>query len=116
MPFPAFIRRLLRFATLAAAVIAASLTLGVLGYRFIEGLSWVDAVLNASMILAGMGMVSELHTTGGKLFASAYALFSGIIFLTVAAILFTPLLHRLLHHFHLDEPTSQAGNKQPERQ
>lgn len=113
LPLRVFIRRLLKFGVLAAAVILVALTIGTVGYHTIEGLNWVDSLLNASMILSGMGMVAELHTTAGKLFASAYALFSGVIFLTVAVILFTPLLHRLLHHFHLDEHSGENSRKPP---
>lgn len=81
---------------------AAALSAGVLGYHFIEGLPWVDAFLNASMILGGMGPVNELHSEAGKIFAGCYALFSGIIFIVVAGIFFAPILHRFLHRFHLE--------------
>lgn len=99
---PAFARRLLRSVGIASAVAAMALGIGVLGYRFTEDLPWIDALLNASMILGGMGPVSELHTTAGKLFASWYALFSGVVFITSAGILVAPILHRFLHHFHLE--------------
>ncbi len=102
LPRPAFIRRALISVYTAAAVVVLALGVGVLGYRQLEGLSWIDAVLNASMILGGMGPVAELHTVWGKLFASAYALFSGIIFITVSGILLAPFLHRFLHRFHLE--------------
>lgn len=72
------------------------------GYHATEGLSWIDALLNASMILGGMGPVSEIRTTAGKLFASAYALFSGVLFLAVAGVLLAPLVHRMLHRLHLE--------------
>jgi hypothetical protein len=87
----------------AAGLILASLGIGVVGYHFSEGLSWLDALLNASMILSGMGPVDTLHTVVGKLFASAYALFSGVAFLAAAGILVAPLAHRLLHHLHLED-------------
>ena len=83
-------------------LIGGSLALGVIGYHVLEGLSWVDALVNASMILGGMGPVNELHTTAGKLFASFYALYSGIVFLAAAGILFAPVYHRFLHSFHLE--------------
>lgn len=102
LPFNAFVRRLLRSAAIAGATAAVALGIGILGYRFTEELPWIDALLNASMILGGMGPVSELHTTVGKLFASWYALFSGVIFVTSAGILVAPILHRFLHHFHLE--------------
>lgn len=102
LPFDAFVRRLLRNAAIAGATAAVALGIGILGYRLTENLPWIDALLNASMILGGMGPVSELHTTAGKLFASWYALFSGVIFVTSAGILVAPILHRFLHHFHLE--------------
>ncbi len=108
VPRRTFVRRLARHAALAAAVVAAALFLGVCGYHFLERLPWIDALLNASMILGGMGPVDPVRTTAGKLFASFYALFSGIAFLTVAGILFAPLVHRFLHRFHLE--TDGAGN------
>ena len=83
-------------------VIAIALGIGILGYRILEDLPWVDAILNASMILGGMGPVNELHTTAAKLFASAYALFSGLIFVVVTGIVIAPILHRFFHWFHLE--------------
>ena len=79
-----------------------SLALGTLGYQQTEGLAFVDALLNAAMILTGMGQIAELHTTAGKLFGTFYALFSGVVFLTTVAVLLAPVLHRFLHHFHLE--------------
>ncbi len=102
LPRSAFFRRVAKNGVVALAVVAVSLAIGILGYRLTEGLSWLDALLNASMILGGMGPVAELRTTAGKLFASFYALFSGIAFLSVAGILFAPVLHRFLHKFHLE--------------
>jgi hypothetical protein len=102
LPFRRFARRLLVHASFGLLVIAASLALGVLGYHHFEGFSWVDALLNASMILGGMGPVSPLLTTGGKIFASFYALFSGVAFLVFVGIMVAPLAHRLLHKLHLE--------------
>jgi hypothetical protein len=78
-----------------------SLLMGILGYHFSEGLSWIDSLLNASMILSGMGPVNEINTNAGKIFASLYSLFSGIIFLASVGIFFVPIYHRFLHKFHL---------------
>jgi len=89
------------FAGYAGLFLAASLGLGVLGYHWLCGLGWVDAVLNASMILTGMGPVSPMPTDAAKLFASAYAVFSGVAFLTTFSILIAPVLHRVLHRLHL---------------
>jgi hypothetical protein len=82
--------------------------IGILGYRELEGMAWIDAILNAAMILGGMGPVDPLKTDAGKLFASFYALFSGIVFLVVASLLVAPIFHRLLHHFHLE--SKKAAN------
>jgi hypothetical protein len=109
LPRVAFWRRMSRHAAAALGVVAGSLALGIVGYHFLEGLSWIDALLNAAMLLGGMGPVTELHTAAGKLFASFYALYAGLIFLLVAGILFAPLMHRFLHHFHLEVAADDAG-------
>ncbi len=106
LPTSRFMRRVFLHVIVAAALLALSLGLGTVGYRWTEGMPWLDALLNASMILAGMGPVDVLHTTGGKLFASGYALFSGITFLATAGLLVAPLAHRLLHSLHLEAQES----------
>ncbi len=85
-----------------AGIIAFSLFMGSAGYHYLGELPWIDALLNASMILAGMGPVDTIRSTAAKLFASFYALYSGIAFLTMVAILVAPLLHRFLHKFHME--------------
>ena len=97
----------------AACIIAVALFLGTLGYHSTENLPWIDSMLNASMILSGMGPLHSPVTTEGKLFATAYALISGIAFLSLAAVLFAPVLHRLLHRFHLEmeEEEQEAARK-----
>jgi hypothetical protein len=109
LPIKLFIRRFLIHASVALGIIVGSLAIGILGYHGFEGLSWLDSLLNASMILGGMGPVNALHTTAGKWFASFYALFAGMIFLVVAGVLVAPVAHRLLHHLHLvpDDATSK---------
>jgi hypothetical protein len=92
--------RLLRHLLLGVFLVAFSLGLGVFGYHIFSGLPWIDALMNASMILTGMGPVDPMLTDGAKLFASFYALFSGIVFLTTAAVIMAPVFHRFLHHFH----------------
>ena len=87
---------------MAILLIGGSLGIGIVGYHLFVGLGWLDALLNASMILTGMGPVDPVTTAGGKLFASAYALFSGVAFLTIVAVLLAPLIHRFLHRFHLE--------------
>jgi hypothetical protein len=102
LPRCLFVRRVALHILLALVVILGSLLIGIAGYHFTEGLSWLDSLLNASMILGGMGPVNELYTSGGKLFASFYSLFSGIVFLVTAAILVAPVAHRFLHRLHLE--------------
>ena len=87
----------------AGAVIGCSLLLGILGYHTIAGFGWVDSLLNASMILSGMGPVGELKTDAAKIFASGYALFSGVVFISATGILLTPVFHRVLHRFHIEQ-------------
>jgi hypothetical protein len=103
LPRVEFTFRVLRHASLACGILIAALGIGVLGYRLFEGMPWVDATLNASMILGGMGPVGTLCTTGGKLFASGYALFSGVVFIGVMGLVLAPFAHRLLHRFHLED-------------
>jgi hypothetical protein len=102
LPLPMFYRRVGRFSLFAALVIGVSWLIGILGYHLLEGMAWIDAILNAAMILGGMGPVNPLKTDVGKLFASFYALFSGVVFLVAASLVFAPLFHRLLHRFHLE--------------
>lgn len=97
-----FILRVIWHATAALLVICGGLGIGVLGYHYWGGLKWIDALVNAAMILGGMGPVDALHSDAGKIFASVYALFSGIFFLVVAGLLFAPVVHRFLHRFHLE--------------
>ncbi len=98
-----FAKRLALNGIIGLLLLLFSLGVGMLGYHFLENLSWVDSLLNASMILGGMGPVSPLQTTGGKIFASFYALYSGVILLASVGILATPIFHRFLHRFHLAE-------------
>lgn len=102
LPFPLFLRRVARWTALALAVILVSLVVGVCGYHYIDGMRWVDSLLNASMILGGMGPVDPLRTTAGKVFASAYALYSGLALIAVVGLLLTPIIHRVMHQFHME--------------
>jgi hypothetical protein len=88
---------------LAGCVLAVSLGVGMVGYVQLEHFSWVDAFLNSAMLLGGMGPVNPPLTDAGKLFAGVYALYAGLVFIVTAALLFTPVLHRLMHHFHWSE-------------
>lgn len=98
-----FAHRLVVHGLWAAALLVGSLAVGVAGYVAFESLSWIDAFLNAAMLLGGMGPVNPPQSFGGKLFAGLFALYAGLVFIVTAALVFAPLLHRLMHHFHWDE-------------
>ena len=102
LPRQEFIRRQVRYAEFALLILLFSVGIGTGGYHFFGKLPWIDAFLNACMILAGMGPVDHLETKAGKLFAAFYALFSGISFITFVGVLFAPVYHRFLHKLHLD--------------
>ncbi len=106
LPLPSvkvFVSRIIRNLLIGIAIIAFSLGLGMIGYSYFEKMNSIDAFVNASMILSGMGPVSTLQTNGGKIFAGFYALFSGIVFLVVIAIIIAPLFHRFLHRLLLKD-------------
>ncbi len=98
-----FIKRMAAYIGVVLLLILSVLFIGVAGYHWIAGLSWIDSLLNASMILGGMGPVDRLIQTDAKIFASVYALFSGLVFIAVMGILFAPILHRMLHTFHMED-------------
>lgn len=98
-----FIRRFFSHFFLGLYLIIFSLLIGILGYRYTEGLGWIDSLLNASMILGGMGPVNQLATNSGKIFASFYSLFSGVVFLVTVGVVFAPFIHRFLHKLHIEE-------------
>jgi hypothetical protein len=97
-----FIGRLLASVLIAGALVGLSLLVGMWGYHHFEGVPWLDAFLEASMILSGMGLARALNTAGGKVFVGFYALYSGLILLLASGLILAPILHRLLHRFHLD--------------
>ncbi len=103
LPTGKFIKRVLYYALFAFFLLLVSIATGVLGYHYIAHLSWIDSFYNASMILTGMGPVNEMTTKSAKLFASFYALFSGIVFLSTVAVFFAPFAHRLMHLLHVNE-------------
>jgi hypothetical protein len=103
LPWPLFLRRMATVGLIMLCALGIALLIGITGYRYIVGLSWIDALLNASMILTGMGPVAPMTTNGAKLFASAYAIFSGVVFLSSIGVLLSPILLRFLHHFHIQE-------------
>ncbi len=102
-PIRVFITQIIRNLMVGLVIIGISLGLGMMGYGYFEKMNGVDAFLNASMILTGMGPPATLHTDSGKIFAGFYALFSGVIFLVVIAVILAPVFHRFLHKFHLKD-------------
>jgi hypothetical protein len=97
-----FAKRMLLYGFYALVLLVFSLGIGVIGYHYLADLGWIDSLLNASMILTGMGPVDRLETDTAKIFASIYSIFSGVIFLTTVAVFLSPLVHRLLHLLHVE--------------
>ena len=100
---PVFYLRIFKCIMIALLVMAICLLIGVAGYHYIAGAEWIDAIHNSSMILSGMGPVIGISNTAGKIFSSAYALFSGVVFITNIGIILAPVAHRLFHRLHLDD-------------
>lgn len=98
----AFLRRLVSSSVLGLGLVVLSLYIGMLGYHVFERLTWIDSFLNASMILGGMGPIEQPQTYAGKLFAGIYALYCGLAVILVAGIIFAPVVHRLIHKFHVE--------------
>lgn len=103
LPRTAFARRLLLHLAAAVGLVLASLAAGMFGYVQLEHLSWMDAFLNSAMLLGGMGPVDLPHSEAGKLFAGIFALYAGLVFIATAALILTPIVHRVIHHFHWNE-------------
>jgi len=102
-PRSVFVKRVIGALAIAFGLIAIALSVGIVGYHVIAGFNFVDSLLEASMILGGMGPVRELPNDTAKMFASIYALFSGVIFIALMGIILAPVAHRVLHKFHVDE-------------
>ena len=102
LPRQAFYRRVINCFLFSQALVAVALGIGMAGYHFTQNLGWVDAFENAAMILSGMGPVATMQTDAGKIFAGCYALFSGLLLITVTGIILAPVVHRALHKFHLE--------------
>lgn len=102
-PFSQFLLRLGRYAMFAILLIIFSIVFGVTGYHYIAQISWLDSFYMTCMILTGMGPVAEMTTTNAKLFSSFYALYSGVAFLSITAVFFAPIIHRLLHILHVED-------------
>ncbi|MBI2431463.1 MAG: hypothetical protein HYV26_01175 [Candidatus Hydrogenedentes bacterium] len=107
MPLPKFLRRFGRNLLIAFAVLMLALGIGMTGYHLLEGQAWLDAFASAAMILSGMGPLTPLRTDAGKLFAGVYALFSGLTFITLVGVVAAPVVHRVLHYFHLEPEADQ---------
>ena len=103
-----FRSRLYSAVLLAGGMIIVSLLGGMCGYHFLESMSWTDSYLNAAMILSGMGPIGTLNTQAGKIFAGTYALYSGLMLVVSMGIILTPVVHRFLHRFHIDEDDEAA--------
>ena len=103
LPRKEYYRRIARHGALGFSIIVVALGIGMTGYHVFEKLPWVDAFVNAAMILSGMGPVATLQTDGGKIFAGCYALFSGLALIAILGIIFAPVVHRSLHKFHLED-------------
>jgi hypothetical protein len=111
IPRRAFLLRMARHGGIAVCILTFSLFVGMVGYHVCENLSWTDGFLNAAMLLGGMGPVDPPKSEGGKLFAGFYALYAGLIFITVASLVGAPLFHRLLHRFHWEEQEKRPRKK-----
>jgi len=97
-----FAGRMARHAAVVVGLVALSLVIGMAGYMWLGGMTWVDAFLNSAMLLGGMGPVGELRSTAAKLFAGCYALYAGLVFIASITIILTPVVHRIAHRFHVD--------------
>ena len=102
-PRSVFIKRIVASLVIALGIIVIALLIGIAGYHYIAGFNWIDSLLEASMILGGMGPIKELPNDAAKVFASIYALFSGLILIGVMGIVLAPVVHRIMHKFHVDE-------------
>jgi hypothetical protein len=111
LPRRVFYARLARSTALGIGLALVSLAIGMAGYHRFEKLSWLDAFLNAAMILSGMGPVAPIQTSAGKIFAGCYALFSGLALITTIAVIFAPVFHRFLHKFHLEDTEWDEAHK-----
>lgn len=110
-PRGVYVLRVVRGLAVGGGAVFAGLLVGAVGYHATEGLPWLDATLNAAMLLGGEGPIAPLHTAGGKVFATFYALFSGVLFITAVSVLLAPVVHRFLHRLHLEIATEEPGDQ-----
>jgi len=106
---PAFARRMAGCFLVSQCIAGVALLMGILGYHRIAGLAWIDSFENAAMILGGMGPVDQMTTTPAKLFAGLYAMFCGLVFISIMGIVLAPVLHRVMHHLHLADEDVNGG-------
>ena len=111
LPRKVFYVRFARGASIGLSIILGSLAIGMAGYHWFEQMPWLDAFVNAAMILSGMGPLEPIKTSAGKFFAGCYALFSGVAFLSSIAVVFAPIFHRFIHKFHLEESGKSENRK-----
>src|ERR1041385_3245460 len=102
-PISIYVKRIIGSLALAIVLMLVALSVGIVGYHFIAGFNLVDSLLEASMILGGMGPVRDMPNDASKIFASIYALFSGVVFIALMGIILAPVAHRVMHKFHIDE-------------
>ena len=110
-----FLRRLGRNATVALSIIGVSLVVGIIGYRTLEGMGWIDAFLESAMLLGGMGPIHAPLTVAGKIFAGVYALYSGILVIGTAGIILAPIFHRVLHNLHVEDDEDESEDEKKGR-
>jgi hypothetical protein len=115
LPWTAFLWRLAGSFVIGLVLIVVSLGIGMIGYRESMGMAWIDAFVNASMILSGMGPLAAPQTVAAKLFAGTYALFSGLAVLAIAGVVFAPAVHRFLHYLHIEADAAGARVPSPRR-
>lgn len=117
LPHPQFVSRMMRAVLLGLAMIVGSLVMGMAGYRyFFPALDWADAFVNAAMILSGMGPLAIPETTGAKIFSGCYAIYSGLMLVMSAGVVFAPLVHRFLHKLHADEDEAVEKDQRASKQ
>jgi hypothetical protein len=110
-PRSVFVKRVVASLAIGVALLAVALCIGIAGYHWLAGLDWLDSLLEASMILGGMGPINPLNNSAAKVFASVYALFSGVVFIALMGIVLSPLAHRMLHKFHIDDDDLEKKKK-----
>jgi hypothetical protein len=108
LPFSRFLVRMTRYGLFAIFLIVISVVIGMMGYHYLANLDWLDSFHMSCLILTGMGPTAEMTTSAAKIFSSLYALYSGVAFLTIAAVFFAPVIHRLLHRLHVDTDSDDS--------